>query len=120
MKKNGTHKHNPDPRHGGNWKTQGESFEFVDTYYVDNAIYLLLDRNDLEQAAKLIKNHFRRFGLSVHYGDKRTKEKLKTEIMHIPRPGQESTAEETADVMLNKNEYFGFCKEEIIILRILG
>ena len=30
--------------------------------------------------------------------------------MYIPGPGQESTAEDTANVMLNKNEYFGFCK----------
>jgi len=31
--------------------------------------------------------------------------------MHIPRPGQKSTTEDTAKVMLNENESFGFCKK---------
>ena len=30
--------------------------------------------------------------------------------MHIPRPGQKSTTEDTAKVMLNEHEFFGFCK----------
>ena len=70
-----------------------------------------MNRKDLEEASKLIKSHFRRFGLSIHCGDKRKNEKSKTEVMHIPTPGKTSTPEETEDVMLNENEFFGFCTE---------
>ena len=107
MKADGSHRYNPKLGTGTNWRNKGESFTFVDSYYVDDAVYLLLNREDLEQAAKLIKSHFKRFGLSVHCGDKRKNERSITEVMHIPKPGQKSTPEEIANVMLNDTEYFG-------------
>ena len=75
MKADGSHKYNPKLGTGTNWQNKGESFTFVDSYYVDDAVYLLLNREDLGQAAKLIKSHFKRFGLSVHCGDKRKNKK---------------------------------------------
>ena len=91
MKADGSHKYNPKLSTETNWRNKGESFTFVDSYYVDDAVYLLLNREDLEQAAKLIKSHFKRYGLSVHCGDKRRNERSKTEVMHIPKPEQKST-----------------------------
>lgn len=60
----------------------------------------------------MITDHFKRFGLTVHRGDKEKKKKSKTEILYIP-PAQadsEPSTETTADVMLNENEYFSFCE----------
>ena len=55
--------------------------------------------------------HFRRFGLTVHCGDKRNDEKSKTEAMHFPAPRQQSTNDDTADTMLDEHHYFFFTNE---------
>ena len=90
--------------------TVGKKFTVKNSYYVDDAAFILLSREDVEAAAKLIKSHFRRFGLTVHSGDKRdAKPESKTEAMFIPGHGCETTAEETADIMITENEYFGYC-----------
>ena len=48
MKANGSHKYDPKLKTGTNHNTKGETFEFVDSYYVYDAAYLLLNREDLE------------------------------------------------------------------------
>jgi hypothetical protein len=76
---------------------------------VDDAAFLLLNREDVEKASKLIIEHFSRFGLTVHCGDHNKDEASKTEAMHVPKPGKKSTPEETANIELDNNKYFSFC-----------
>eukprot|EP00980_Cylindrotheca_fusiformis_P010195 scaffold2267_cov92-Cylindrotheca_fusiformis.AAC.14 len=55
-------------------------------------------------------SHFRRFGLTVHCGDKRSsKPESKTEAMFIPGYGRQPTPSDTEDIMLNEHEFFRFC-----------
>ena len=110
IKKDGTPKYNPNLNKGTNYKTKGTPFSFWKSYYVDDAAFLFLNRHDLETASSLIATHFRRFGLTVHCGDRRNNEPSKTEAMHIPAPGQVSTENDTADINLDENQYFSFCK----------
>ena len=89
--------------------TVGTKYKLFSSYYVDDAAYIFLNREDLEKAAKLIKAHFRRFGFTVHCGDTRTNEKSKTEAMFIPAPDATQADGNTTPIMLNDYEYFGFC-----------
>ena len=109
IKKVDTPKYNPSLITGTNYKTKGTPFSFWKSYYVDDAAFLLLSRQDLEKASSLITTHFRRFGLTVHCGDRRTNEPSKTEAMHIPAPGQTPTENDTANIEIDKNHYFSFC-----------
>jgi hypothetical protein len=54
-------------------------------------------------------SHFKRFGLTVHSGNKRTSEPSKTEAMHIPRPYQHSTVENTKEIELGEDRFFAYC-----------
>jgi hypothetical protein len=110
IKKDGTPKYNPTLNKGTNYRTKGTPFSFWKSYYVDDAAFLFLNRHDLETASSLITTHFRRFGLTVHCSDRRDKEPSKTEAMHIRAPGQVSTENNTADIILDENRYFYFCK----------
>jgi hypothetical protein len=51
--------------------TKGAKFSFFESYYVDDTVFLLLSREELETASKLIVSHFRRFGLIIHTGSRR-------------------------------------------------
>jgi len=55
MKADGSHKWNPKLDGGTSHKTICKTFEYIDSYYVDDAAYLLLNREDLERASILIK-----------------------------------------------------------------
>ena len=76
--------------------TNGTPFSFWKSYYVDDAAYLFLSRKDIEEALKLIKSHFTRFGLTVDCGDIRNDGNSKTEAMFIPPPGETETTTYTA------------------------
>ena len=110
IKKDGTPKYNPSLSKGTNYKTKGTPFSFWKSYYVDDAAFIFLNRQDLQTASSLITTHFRKFGLTVHCGDRRTNEPSKTEAMHIPAPGQKSTENDTADIDIDENHFFSFCK----------
>ena len=71
--------------------------------------YLFLSRKDIEEASKLIKSHFTRFGLTVHCGDRRNDGSSKTEAMFFPPPGKIATATDTADIQINEHEFFSYC-----------
>jgi hypothetical protein len=43
----------------------------------------------------------RRFGLTIHTGSKRKGEDSKTEAIHFPRPGQESSAADMEDIEID-------------------
>ena len=102
----------PQLKTGTKHSTKGHKFTVNSSFYVDDGAFILLNRADLEAASKLVKKHFRRFGLTIHCGDKRINGgKSKTEIMFIPGRNVTPLPDETADVMLNSHEYFGFCNQ---------
>jgi hypothetical protein len=90
-------------------KNKGKRFTFFKSYYVDDAAFLLLTKEDLIKASKLIVPHFRRFGLTVHTGFKSKGEGSKTEAMYIPKPQQESTTENTAAYDIDDDRFITFC-----------
>ncbi len=53
-------------------------FEFFLSYYVDDAAFILLNREDAETAATLIVRHFRKFGRTIHVGNREKGTKSKT------------------------------------------
>ena len=59
-------------------------FEFFLSYYVDDAAFILLNREDAETAATLIVRHFRKFGLTIHVGNREKGTKSKTEALYVP------------------------------------
>ena len=72
LKKDGSGiKYNPNLKKKVTITTIGKPFSFWKYYYVDDAPYVFLSRKDIEDASKLIKSHFTRFGLTVHCGDRR-------------------------------------------------
>jgi len=87
------------------------SFSFYKSYYVDDTAYLFLSRKDIEEASKLIKSYFTRFGLTVHCGDKRNDGNSKTEELFFPPPGKTATAMDTADILIHENEFFSYCNK---------
>jgi hypothetical protein len=109
MKKDGSHKWNPNLGKGTSTATEGTPFSFWKSYYVDDAAFLFLNRKDIEQASKLIMSHFKRFGLTVHSGSKRNDKPSKTEAMYIPKPCQQPTVEDTKEIMLDEDRFFAYC-----------
>jgi hypothetical protein len=111
MKADGRYKYNPNLGKGNNTNTEGTPFSFWKSYYVDDAAFLFLNRENIERASKLIMKHFKRFGLTVHSGDERTNESSKTEAMHIPKQNQQSTVDNTKEIMIDKERFFRYCTE---------
>jgi hypothetical protein len=108
---NTTPKYNPNLDKGTNHHTQGEKFSFWKSYYVNDAAFLFTSRQDIEKVSILILNHFNRFGLTVHCGDRNNKEKSKTEAMHIPRSGETSQPEAINNINIDSNRYFFFLQQ---------
>jgi hypothetical protein len=73
--------------------------------YVDDTAFILLSR---DRRLKLIVSHFRRFGLTIHTGSKRKGEDSKTEAIHFPRPGQESSAADMEDIEIDADRFMSF------------
>ena len=55
------------------------------SYYVNNSAFLALSRRDAEKATSLIVDHFRRFGLKIHFCIRSAGKASKKEAMFIPR-----------------------------------
>jgi hypothetical protein len=70
---------------------------------------LFLNREDIEHTSKLITSHFKHFGLTIHSGEKAANKPSKIEAMHIPSPYQQSTVDDTNDIMLGDEHFFGYC-----------
>jgi hypothetical protein len=49
--------------------SQGGTFHFNKSLYVNDSVFLYDDEKDLEKAAETILKHFKRFGLTMHVGD---------------------------------------------------
>ena len=86
LKQDGTTIYNPSLKKKVSKSLIGTLFFFWESYYVDNAFYVILSKKDIEDASKFIKSHFTQFGLTVHCGDRRNDGKSKTEAMFIPLP----------------------------------
>ncbi len=90
--------------------TRGQKFSFFKSYYVDDTAFIFLSRGEVIAASKLIVSHFRRFGgLIIHTGVKSRNEDSKTEAMHFPRPGQESSVADTEDIEIEEDRFMSFC-----------
>ena len=70
------------------WKNKGERFTFYSSFYVEDAAFVSLSREDVEKAIVPIYKHFKRSGLTIHTGSVSKKDKSKSEFMHIPGAGQ--------------------------------
>jgi hypothetical protein len=57
--------------------TKGTKFSFLKSYYVDDTAFVLLNREDVDAASKLIVSHFRRFGLTIHTRSRRKGEDVR-------------------------------------------
>jgi hypothetical protein len=88
---------------------KGTSFSFFKSYYVENTAFILPSREEVIDASKLIVSHFRRFGLTIHTGSKRKDEGSKTEAIHFPWPGQESSAADMEDIEIDEDRFMSFC-----------
>ena len=80
---------------------KGDKFTFFSSYYVDDAAFILLNRNDAIEATKLMHKHFKRFGLTIHTGSKINKEKSKTEFLFVPGAGTTATAPDEEDIFID-------------------
>ena len=80
--------------------------------FADDGAFLLLSRDDLVAASKLIVTEFKRFGLTVHLGTRSTNAASKTGAMFIPprnhKPGATVTRE-TADYDVQPDRFISFC-----------
>ena len=112
-RKDGMFQHNPSLSKATNVKNEGTKFKFDRSFYVNDAAFIFLSREDIKKGGKLIQTHFRKFGLTVHAGNK-TKEgdKSKTEAMFIPGAGKNTTTiDEEADIMIGEQEFYSYTKK---------
>ena len=91
------------------WKNKGTKFTFYQSLYVDDAAFILLNRDDAIEAMMLIATHFKRFGLTIHTGNKRKNEKSKTELIFIPAPGHSHNPSDTEDIFINGTSFISEC-----------
>lgn len=92
-----------------NWKNKGTKFSFYQSFYVDDAAFILLNRTEAQAAIRLITSHFKRFGLTVHTGDRNKEDKSKTEFVFIPAPTHSPTPSDTADINIDDNRFISSC-----------
>jgi hypothetical protein len=95
--------------HGTKHSNKETKFSFFKSHYVDDTAFVLLSRGELVTASKLIVSHFRRFGLTIHTGVRSKHEGSKTESIHFPRRGQESSATDTEDIESDDDRCMSFC-----------
>jgi hypothetical protein len=94
---------------GTNHSNKGTMFSFFKSYYVVIRPSFF-SAAEVIAASKLIVSHFRRFGLTIHTGSKRKGEDSKTEAIHFPRPGQESSAADMEDIEIDADRFMSCIK----------
>ena len=95
---------------------EGERFSFFKSCYVDDAAFILLNREDAIRATKLIVSHFKRFGLTAQTGSRSLGQGSKTEALYIPPPRKEPHTEEellaaTADIIIDYDRHMSHTDE---------
>ena len=90
--KDGKFQHNLSLSKATNVNNEEMKFKFHKSFYVDNAAFIFLSRDDMERGRKLIQTHFRKFELTNHAGNKAMiGDKSKTEAIFIPGAGKKKT-----------------------------
>jgi hypothetical protein len=46
---------------------EGRIFEYFKSFYVDDAAFIIMRKEELQEASALICRHFKKFGLTVHW-----------------------------------------------------
>ena len=87
---------------GINWKNKGTKFTFYQSYYVDDAAYILLLQANAVIAIKLIAPHFKRFELTIHTDNKDKNETSKTKFVFIPAPEYSTTSKDIGDKFIDE------------------
>ena len=64
----------------------GDEFELADSEYADDTAVLFEDRTEAEVGVPHIINHFARFGMEVHQGDRHPKKGSKSEVLFCSKP----------------------------------
>lgn len=64
---------------------KGKTFEFRNTLYIEDSMFLFDTRSELEEAANKLQKQFVHFGLIRHVGNLMTKSQ--TEAMYFPQHG---------------------------------
>ena len=71
---------------GRSYRAYGEEFPLTDSEYADDTAVILVSRNSVDEDVPQLLQHFERWGMEVHAGD-RTKEKdSKTEMLFCSKP----------------------------------
>jgi hypothetical protein len=73
--KNGKHKTSKERLLSQDPLSKGSPFEFQASFFVDDSFFLFQDHQELKKAIVQLDNHFARFGLIMHLGNKNTKSK---------------------------------------------
>jgi len=77
---------------------KGIDFPMDDSEYADDTAVLFDTRNSLAEYTPLLLEHFSKFGMEVHVGDRRKPDKpSKTEILFVAAPGRSYVVPETFD-----------------------
>ena len=71
---------------GRSYKARGDEFELADSEYADDTAVLFEDRTEAEVGVPHIINHFARFGMEVHQGDRHPKKGSKSEVLFCSKP----------------------------------
>ena len=71
---------------GRSYRAYGEEFTLVDSEYADDTATLFENRKETEIGVPHVMNHFDRFGMEVHRGDRRVDKKSKSEVLYCPKP----------------------------------
>jgi len=84
---------------GQNILSKGKEIFHWISLYMDGGTFILPTRDDMTKTVNLALTHFKKFRLQIHTGT--TEKKLKTEVLHIPKRGTESTTDDTAPIILS-------------------
>ena len=83
---------------GRRFNTRGTDFKVDDSENADDTVVLFESRNDTERYAPLLIQHFRKFGMEIHVGDRNAPNKpSKTEVLFVARPTKSYVNPESFD-----------------------
>ena len=74
---------------GQRTKSAGTFFNILGLLFINNGAFLFQSQGEMEKAAQIIHDHFKKFGLQMHVVSKETKSK--TEAMYFPSSMNEAT-----------------------------
>jgi len=69
---------------GQRTKSTGISFNVFGLLFINDSAFLFQSQDEMEKAAQIIHDHFKKFGLQMHVRSKEAKSR--TEAMYFPPP----------------------------------